>query len=273
MAEHSSGPGSGERFDPGQGTASDETVSGLWRDIRVVAAFLTRLPFGGPPDIAALAQASRAFPVVGAGIGAVGAIALGLALSLGLPSLAAALAAIAVICALTGALHEDGLADVADAFAGGSDAVRRLAIMRDSRIGTFAALALIFSIGLRVAAVGGISDAGAAAGALVAAAAGSRGILPAVMRAFPLARRDGMAAAMGRPPREAGNIAALLGALFVLLFLGPLGGLLAIAVGTLAAICVASLARRKVGGLTGDVLGAVQQVSEITVLLVAAAVL
>src|ERR1700760_415860 len=128
-----------------------------WRDEFLAAfTFLTRLPLGSahtdvPPP--SLADASGAFPLVGLVIGAIGGIAYAIASALALPALAAALIAIAATALITGALHEDGLADTADGFGGGATREMKLEIMRDSRIGTFGVLALIFSIGLRAIAI------------------------------------------------------------------------------------------------------------------------
>src|SRR5579864_6859060 len=107
-------------------------------DLLIAAAFLTRMPIPTPAVLPGrLAQASWAFPLVGVGVG--------------LPTLAAALIAVAGTAALTGALHEDGLADTADGFGGGATPEAKLTIMRDSRNGAYGVLALIFSVALRAA--------------------------------------------------------------------------------------------------------------------------
>src|SRR4051812_14340659 len=116
-----------------------------WRDDLIVAAtFLTRVPLHAivqPHDPrASLAQALRAFPLIGALIGLAAGLVYAAAGLLGLAPLAAALVAIGASIALTGALHEDGLADCADGFGGGRERDAKLAIMRDSRIGTYGVL-------------------------------------------------------------------------------------------------------------------------------------
>ena len=124
-----------------------------WRDFRTAAAFLTRLPVGPCPDPGNtarpgyLSRSMGMFPLVGAGIGLAAALALLGANGLGLHPLASALIGIAVAVVLTGALHEDGLADLCDGLGGGRTRDDRLRIMRDSRIGTFGALAIVFSVG------------------------------------------------------------------------------------------------------------------------------
>lgn len=242
------------------------------RDARVAGAFLTRLPFRdeSADEPGALARAARAFPLVGLAVGLVQAAVLSLAGALGLPALAQALLALAAAAAVTGALHEDGLADTADGFGAGATREEKLAVMRDSRIGAYGVLALVFAIGLKVAAIASLSE-DAMAAALVAAAALSRGAIVPVMGALAPARSDGLAAAAGRPDRESAVTASLLGALFALFFLGPGAGFAAVAASAAAAAGVALLARRQIGGATGDVLGAVQQAAETAALLAAAA--
>jgi adenosylcobinamide-GDP ribazoletransferase len=172
---------------------------------------------------------------------------------------------------LTGAFHEDGLADTADGFGGGRDREAKLAIMRDSRHGSFGILALVFSIGLRAAALATIGDAIHLGLALVAAHAASRGALPAMMHVLAPARPDGLGFTAGRPSRAVALVAALIGGAIALAALGPGRGTLALLLAIAAIALMAVLARRQIGGYTGDVLGAFQQIGEIVMLLVAAA--
>ena len=250
-----------------------ETLAGWWRDTRLAAAFLTRLPLGPESTDTErdLAGAARAFPIVGAAVGVAAGAGLVVSSWLGLHPLACALVALAVAALATGALHEDGLADVADGFGGGRTRAAKLKIMRDSRIGAYGVMALIFSVGLRAAALAGLPGSGWAALALMAAGAASRAVLPMVMHRLEPARRDGLAVGAGRPPREAALTATLLGAALVLLFLGPAAGAAVVIAAAAAAALMAAQARRQVGGSTGDVLGAVQQVAETAALLAAAA--
>lgn len=244
-------------------------------DVKVCLGLLTRIPIlgdTGDDTRAQLARASWAFPIVGALIGAIGAAVFAAASTLGLPPWTAALLAVGATVAVSGGLHEDGLADVADGFGGALARENKLAIMLDSRIGTYGTLALIFSVALRAAALAAIADPWPAAAALVAAHAGARACLPAVMRALPLARADGLAARAGMPETATAAIALGLAALVVFATLGVGTGVLAILAATAAAAAVAGLARRQIGGYTGDVLGAVQQCAEITLLTVAATI-
>jgi len=248
-------------------------LAGWWRDFAHAATFLTRIPFhideatGARP----LSAAVRGFPLVGLVVGVVGGVALMTASALGLPSLAAGLIAVAATAAVTGGLHEDGLADTVDGVLGGHDRDETLAIMRDSRIGAFGTLALIFVIALKVAALEAL-EAGAAAAALIGAEVVGRAVLPAVMHYLPPARADGLGFQAGAPAREDAIVAAALGAVLALLMLGIGAGIVALAVAAAAAALIARVAAARLGGQTGDVLGAIEQVVATAVLLTAAAV-
>jgi len=251
-------------------------LAGWGRDCCVSGMFLTRLPFPGVKGSGKkdrLAKASRAFPLVGVVIGGIAGAALLIAAGLGLHPLACVFIALGASALATGALHEDGLADVADGFGGGGSKTAKLKIMHDSTVGTYGVLAVIFSVGIRAAVLGGLPGPGMAAAALVAAAALSRGLLPAAMHFLEPARKSGLAAKAGTPDQEAWVKGLALGALMAFLFLGPWGGLLALASGVAAASLVAWVALRQIGGITGDVLGAQQQMAETAVLIAAAAAL
>jgi adenosylcobinamide-GDP ribazoletransferase len=236
-------------------------------DGKVALAFLTRLPVrpDRPWQGADLAASVAMFPLVGVLVGALGALAFAIATALGLPPLLAALLAIAALVASTGALHEDGLADLADGL-GGTSRAQRLQIMRDPRIGSFGVLALALALAARAgarAAQAGPAEVGAA---LVAAAALSRALLPAAMLALPQARADGLAAKAGRPHPARVAATVTIALLIALLLLPPLTLVIASAAAALAGAMVAWLALRRLGGITGDVLGAVQQLAEIAFL-------
>src|SRR5579864_1747693 len=169
---------------------------GPFDDFVIATAVLTRLPVGASHGAAdGVAAAGWAFPLVGAGVGALSAGAYFVAQALGLSIAAAALLAVLAAVAVTGAFHEDGLADTVDGFGGGRTREAKLAIMRDSRHGTFGILALVLGIGLRAAALAAIGDPIHAGLALIAAHAVSRGALPPLMRLLPPARPDGLGAA------------------------------------------------------------------------------
>jgi adenosylcobinamide-GDP ribazoletransferase len=245
---------------------------GLTAGFFTAVAFFTRIPVATPAaDEWSLAEAFWAFPLVGAGIGAVAALVFLVAQLARLGDWPSALLAVLAGLLLTGALHEDGLADTADGIFGGNDCDHRLAIMRDSRHGTFAVLALVLSVGLRAAALAQIGSVVFAGLALVAAHAISRALLPVAMWRFPLAHEQGLGAEAGRP-RPPMVLAGLLIALAIsAAALGPLHGLVAMAASSLAVGAAGALARQRIGGYTGDVLGAFQQIAEVTILLAALA--
>jgi adenosylcobinamide-GDP ribazoletransferase len=235
-------------------------------------AFFTRLPIAAARHHDwPLADAGWAFPLVGAGIGAAAALAFLLAQLVGLGDWPAALLAVLSGVALTAALHEDGLADTADGFLGGRDREAKLAIMRDSRHGTFGVLAIVFSISLRSAALASIGDVIHAGLALIAAHAVSRAALPVAMWRLAPARAEGLGATAGnaRPPAVIGAVA--IGAAISVTALGPMRGGVGICLTGVIVFAMVGIARRQIGGQTGDVLGAFQQLGEIVMLLTAAA--
>jgi adenosylcobinamide-GDP ribazoletransferase len=234
--------------------------------------FFTRIPLGAgaAPEPGALARASWAFPIVGVAIGIVCAAAFAVSDVLHFPRLAAALIAIGAGVFVTGGLHEDGLADTADAF-GGSDPAERLAIMRDSRSGAYAILAIVLSVAIRAAAVAALPGKGAVLGAFVAAHAVARGALPAVLFLLPAARTDGLGASAGVPAMSELLWSLGIAAVLALLALGIVAGIAALAFAAFAMAVFAALVRRQIGGHTGDVLGAIEQKGETAMLLAAAA--
>ena len=250
-----------------------------WRDdFRAALTFLTRLPLrraaggeDGEPVVISLAGTSWSFPLVGLIVGIIGGIAYFVAAGLRLPPLASALIAIGATVLTTGGLHEDGLADTADGLGGGATREEKLAIMHDSRTGVYGALALIFSVALRAAALGQIAQGWRALGALIAVHALARGVLPAVLYLLAPARDDGLGAEAGRP--EASLVAWSCGIAFVIALLaaGLRPGLSATIAAAAVAAAIAWLAQRQIGGHTGDVLGAIEQGGEIAALLAIAA--
>ncbi len=240
---------------------------GLGRELAAATALLTRLPVGGlvGNDTAVLGRAVWAYPLVGAAVGAVGGLAWSVAARLALAPAVAAAWTLAALLLATGALHEDGLADVADA-AGGGTRERRLAIMRDSRIGTFGAAALVLSLGLRGGALVALGAPGRVWPALVAAGALGRGAILVLIAALTPARPEGLAAALGRPSRGALAAGGGLAVLVALAMLPVMRATMAVAVAALAALLLAAIARRRFGGYTGDVLGAGSVLAECVVL-------
>jgi adenosylcobinamide-GDP ribazoletransferase len=243
-------------------------------------SFLTRLP-GGPEGIRqppTLAQAAWAFPLAGAVVGAIGGLALIVAYALGLPPLLAATIGVLVGVLVTGAMHEDGLADTIDGFGGGATAVDKLAIMRDGRIGAFGALAMIFSIGVRIGALAWAvpySRVGALV-LLIAAEATSRAAMVRMWHDLPPARTDGLSYNAGRPEERLSVLAlAIAGVLCAIAIFFPVvtfWSAVAAFAGSLAAVLVfAQICRSEIGGQTGDTLGAGQQISLAVFLVLAVA--
>jgi adenosylcobinamide-GDP ribazoletransferase len=251
-------------------------LSSCQRDFVLAYGFLTRLPVPDRPAAApsGLARALRLAPLIGLVVGVLGGMVGWIAIAgLGLPTWPAALIVLAATVWITGALHEDGLADVADGWGGGGDRSRKLEIMRDSRIGTYGVVAVVLSIGLRASALVALAGPEAITAALIAAHCLSRGLLPLAMLVLVPARDDGLAATAGRPTLTDALTGLGLGLLLALLATGGVLGLGLALVALAAAVVTGLIALRQIGGYTGDVLGAVQQTAEVAVLLAAAAVL
>ena len=256
--------------------------AGQWLgDCRRSLGFLTRLPIDRhiplPPP--ALAGAMRAFPVAGLVVGLVVGTALVLAAWLGAPPSVATLIAVGAGLGLTGALHEDGLADVADGFGGGATRERKLEIMRDSRIGTYGVLALILAVALKVVVLATLAAQSVwlAFAVIVAAAAVSRVAPAGMMHLLTPARDDGLSADAGRPGRATVIQAVALATLISVLALWPVSLLMGLFVvplsGLVGLLLVVSVAQGQIGGQTGDVAGAGQVVSELAILIAAVMVL
>ena len=242
------------------------------RDLKVAALFLTRFPvrLDGTATMRDLAAAVYAFPLVGAAVGLLGGLAFAVATWLGLPSLPAALLAIVAMLLATGALHEDGLADTADGLGAGADRERALGIMADSRIGSFGTLALIVSLLARLMVLAPMWDPRTVTAVLVASGMASRALMGVVMLLQPSAKASGLAAAAGRPEPVRvmlGSFIAIAGAVALLPLPEATAALLA---ATAASLLLATWLGRRLGGCTGDTLGAVQQTAEIAFLLAVA---
>jgi adenosylcobinamide-GDP ribazoletransferase len=236
-----------------------------WREVRLALGFFTRLPFRCPPG--QVAEAARAFPVAGAIVGLIGSGIYLLAMEVGLSGLLAALLAVAATVVVGGALHEDGLADFADMLGVRGERERKLAVMRDSRIGSYGVLALGFTTAIKVGAIVDLGDPRTVAGALIAAHVLGRAVLPIIMRSLPLARQDGLAVEAGKPSAIAtyqGLGVALLISAFAC---GPGAALVSLVVAIVAAFLVSEVARRQIGGYTGDVLGAAEEVAQLAILI------
>ncbi|MEQ1889519.1 MAG: adenosylcobinamide-GDP ribazoletransferase [Alphaproteobacteria bacterium] len=247
-----------------------------WReDLTVAFGFLTRLPVRSPQllEPGRLTHALRLSPAVGAFVGAFGGSFYWLALSFGFSGLIAAVIGIAAAAILTGGLHEDALSDMTDGFSGGWTIERKLEIMSDGRIGAHGSLALMLALLLRVGAVAQLGSADRVMAALIAAGALSRAIMYAAMAVLPHARQTGLGHSAGMPTGRQAMISLALGFGIAWLAL-PFGTALSASIWACAGgLLVAWLAKRQIGGQTGDILGSVQQISELFALLLLTAML
>lgn len=231
--------------------------------------FLTRVPIrlrSAPDTGAAVAW----FAVIGALIGAaVGGVAFGLWHVLApLPTAAVAVAAGLLI---TGAFHEDGLGDTADAFGGGTTVERRLEIMKDSRHGTYGVAAMCSSIVIRVAALASVPSPGAALVTVLAGHTMGRAAAVGMAGFAPMSTHPGLGADAGRATSRRRAVAGMAAGLAITaLATGWWVGPMALAA-VVSAVAVGILAVRKVGGISGDILGAAEQVAECAVMLTAGA--
>jgi adenosylcobinamide-GDP ribazoletransferase len=233
----------------------------LAADVAAALLFSTRLPLPGAWAIsgADIARAGWALPIAGAIVGLIAAAVYWLAWLAGLSPLPAAGLSLAAGLLATGCLHEDGLADVADSFGGAT------------RVGTYGVCALFVSLLLRASALATIADPALAASILVATHMAARSGMALFMRVLPPARADGLSVGVGRPPGAGAIAAAIIGVLALALSLGPTAGLVAVVLMAAQFVFLAWLCMRQIGGQTGDVLGALEQIGEMTILLVAAA--
>ncbi|MBL4916303.1 adenosylcobinamide-GDP ribazoletransferase [Szabonella alba] len=238
-------------------------------DLPEALRLLTRLPL--PASEAAPRPASAwAWPLAGLLVTALALLAGRLALPAG-----AGIAAVVVLgvqAMLTGAMHEDGLADTADGFWGGWDRARRLEIMKDSHIGSYGVMALLVIGLLRWSALTALLAAGEWA-AVLAVGALSRAPMALLMAFLPAARTGGLSRAVGRPMASTAGGSLALAALIALPFCGVMPGALALLAALLVTLALGALARAKISGQTGDVLGASQQLTEAACLAVLAALL
>ena len=257
-------------------------MSGV-RHFLLALQFFTRIPVTGRLAqwvgySPAMLRASAAhFPAVGWVVGAIGALALAGALALWPPLVAAVLCTVVTVL-VTGAFHEDGLADVVDGLGGASTRERALEIMKDSRIGAFGAIAVVLAMGLKFALLATLAGQGAfvACAALLAAHVLSRLAPLAVMRASPYVGGEGgkakpMADAVSGPAVFVAVLWSLPAAALLIVSGGAVNGVAALLAVALVAVFMVRLLRRRLGGFTGDGLGATQQLSELAIYLAMAA--
>lgn len=245
-----------------------DTAARALADLAAAFSLLTRLPVATRD--APSPRAAWAWPIAGAAIGALAALGTSGALALGLSAGPAAAIALIAAALLTGGLHEDGLADTADGLIGGHTKERRLEIMKDSRIGSYGALALLLITLIRWSALTTLIAAGQHWPALIAAGALSRAPMAVLIASLPNARGTGLSHLTGKPPRSAMLAAVALAAAIALFATGSALLPMALAVAA-TTIFLARAAQQRIGGQTGDILGASQQLAEAAALSFAAA--
>lgn len=242
-------------------------MSRVLQDIAAAFQFLTRLPLNRlayKPD--ALPRAVKYFPLVGLAVGA-SAAALYRLLSAHLPIAVIALLTVLFTTLVTGGMHEDGLADTADGFGGGWNREQVLAIMKDSRIGSYGALALLFSIGGRVLLLAHI-PAASFVQYVISAEVLCRWVMLPLGAALSGAReQDGQGARLARHVSGASLAVGTLISLGVVGFMLRLSAVWPIAAASAVTLFCGLYFRRRIGGITGDCFGATGQVTLLAVYL------
>ena len=255
MANHMNDPlKSGEKQSDSTRKAAIPRLRAMPRDLLLCLAFFT---------------SSQMFPAIGLVIGAIGSLTMAAAWLLNLPVMAISILSVAAMILATGALHEDGLADMVDGFGGGRDRKRKLEIMRDSHIGTYGVLALVLSQGLRISLLSSLvsADLIVAMAALTASAVASRAASMVLWSALPPARNDGLSRHVGQPDRTALTFAMAMTVVVLVVLLvwsaGPAALGTAVVVSAFSIWLLMLLCRHQISGQTGDTIGAAQQISEL----------
>ncbi|MCR9235889.1 MAG: adenosylcobinamide-GDP ribazoletransferase [Alphaproteobacteria bacterium] len=253
---------------------SDEGVLGLLRavpgDFLVCLTFFTRLPVFMPVDhTRPMSRAAQLFPAIGLVIGLIGALVLAFGVLLQLPHYLISVLSITAMIIATGALHEDGLADMIDGFGGGHERERKLEIMKDSHIGTYGVLALLLSQGMRMILIASLLLRGldVAITVLLAAQMVSRLCSMFLWAGLTPARSNGLSKQAGQPQRRALVMAVVTTSIALLCLLLPNLNILAILFATALSAFVGYLmillCRQQIGGQTGDTIGATQQLCDL----------
>ena len=231
------------------------------KELRVALMFLTRLPAGTlDAPVPTLSECKWAYPLVGVPIGFIAWFAHVVLLGVGAPESIAAVMVLGTLAMLTGALHFDGLADFADGIGGGRDTQHCLEIMRDSRIGSYGVLALVVACALWISAV---TDLGTQANlwVFVSISVTSRFAMVSLLQTLPAARSEGLGSAAGAGQSSAFVFGAIL-SLILMLAMG-FAGIIALIVMATVTFFVGWRALKRIGGQTGDVLGAAQLLTEV----------
>jgi adenosylcobinamide-GDP ribazoletransferase len=234
-------------------------------DFPAALGLLTRLPVrvDGARAMVRGAAAVWAYPLVGVVVGGCQALAMAGLLWLGIGASITAALVLALGIIITGAMHEDGLADSADGLWGGWEPERRLAIMKDSHIGSYGVIALMLGLLIRWMALAAIAGSGDLALVLVAVGGISRAAMVGLLAWLPPARDKGLGQSVARPALAPVMVALVIAVALALVF----GDLRLVLVAGLTAWACGLIAKAKIGGQTGDILGATQQITEIAMLI------
>lgn len=240
--------------------------------LRVATGFLTRIPVGdvsknGTAEVD-VALAVPWFPAVGLVIGALAGGTYALANEFFVPLVSACLA-LGLTLLITGAFHHDGLADIADAFGGGWTVEQRLEILKDSRLGTYGTAALAMALITEVASVSQLSPRDGFAALVVAHSLGRATALAAMLLAP--AAGDGMGAGYMSRLSPLAVLAGIITGVIATAVLSPIFPLVTIGAAAGAGVAVVALSIRKIGGINGDVLGAVHVLAALATLVVSSA--
>ncbi len=237
------------------------------------ARFLTRIPLASTHQkTISLSETFSMFPVVGIMIGGFSGLLLCAGMIVGLPPFLSAIIAVGGTILLTGGLHEDGLGDVADGFGGGRTKQDKLKIMRDSRVGSYGVLCLVLSVAARLGALATLVEKLPLlfiVCILIASAALSRGLMVSIITILSPARKEGLSAALSPPLARSLLTCAVAGAITTVALwpvMSVFGILITLLITVIATGILAILAFRQIGGHTGDVAGAAQQIAEIACL-------
>ena len=251
-------------------------INNEFKTFALAIHFLTRIPTSIDVDFTAerLSNAARYYPLVGAIVGIVAALAFFVA-NLILPTLIAVVIATAATALLTGGFHEDGLADTFDGIGGAHTRERALEIMHDSRIGTFGALALIIVIALKIASLAAMPEPQTIVVALVAAHIISRTSIVIVQTTSIYAREDGIAGSKDQSPKPVNSVLASLIAVITIIavavLLSPISAFLTTIGAVIGHLLIRLYFQPKLKGHTGDTLGATQQITEVAIYIALAA--
>jgi adenosylcobinamide-GDP ribazoletransferase len=239
------------------------------RGVLVATAFLTRVPVPVVAGAVDVGRAARWFPLVGGLLGGAAAlIAWTMTEVMDCPAALTATLVVGLGAWATGAIHLDGLADTVDGFGGGRDREAVLRIMRDPLIGSYGAAALVLVIGVKVTAIAALLDRGAALPFVVAAPAISRWTISALAAWLPYARSEGgLGTAVTHERDTIGLVVATAVMAFIAIGALRVDALVVWAIASLTAVWIARTARRRIGGVTGDVFGASVELTETSVLL------